>query len=746
MAGSGVIWQSPGPERFLIFLAVWLAWSAAWLGLRRQWFVPATCVLVGVYTTLAVGILPLAATLFFLLACFVLGRLIGDSGPRQDWLLHLLTGLCAILCLVSLLAHFPVNYPAVYAALLALVLLVKPRATAECLRVCGAALRKTPDPMLAVALVPILAHWLVVLKPEVGADALSMHMAVPAYVADHHLWSFDFRHAAWAVMPMGGVWCYTVTYLLGGEFAARLLNLALMVTICAFIYRFARRWVAPATAYLLVALFAATPIVQMVTGSLFVEQFYAVLFIGALAALYEDRAMAAAFLLGSAMAVKLTALPFVLPAAVLLYRRKAALALLAAVAAPPYLYAWWKTGNPVFPFFNHVFHSPYFSQAATIDPRFSEPLTWRTLFDIVFQTHRYWEGQDGSAGFQFLLLPVVLLGFRRDWRFVTLALSGTLLALLAKPNLRYMYPSFAVLTAALAPALPRLGRALWTLCAICVVLNLWFLPSSSWYHKQFCMNPFDRGEAERYLATSAPERLAVSRLNRRYPGESALFLSTMDIAGLRGTAYSDGWHSYLFMQRVTALKTADEVAALFQQLGVRHFVFPNPAGGIPVREAQVRRFLSEYTLPEGEYGGVRLALRATVQNQPPGPAAPGSYDDFDPRILFYAHWNHSPGFDSAANQSITYSEVPDASFQLRFRGSAITWVYTKAFNRGIAQAFLDGRQSAAIDLYSPRIEWQSRMRFAAPANGEHTFEVRVSGKKNSQSSGTFVDVDELVVE
>src|SRR5438552_16487454 len=114
MAGPGVVWQSPGPERMLIFLALLSVWSAAWIRFRPRWFVPATCAFVALYTVAAVGILPLAATLFFLLACFVLGRLL--TGVAD--LLALLTGMCAIMCLVSLLAHFPVNYPATYLAIL----------------------------------------------------------------------------------------------------------------------------------------------------------------------------------------------------------------------------------------------------------------------------------------------------------------------------------------------------------------------------------------------------------------------------------------------------------------------------------------------------------------------------------------------------------------------------------------------------------------------------------------------------
>lgn len=791
------IWQTPGPERFLLFMAVMCIGSAAIILLRPEWLVPLTCGITALYTIAAVGILPPAAAAFFLLACFVLGRLIlpeSDNfrGVAPD-LLALLAGMSAVMWLTAVLAHFPVNYPVTYLAILATVLLVKPRTTATCLGRLSALFRPVQFSsrrdyiMLAVALVPLLAHWLVVLKPEIGDDALSMHLVVPAYVANHHLWSFDFRHFAWAVMPMGGDWCYTVLYLLGGEFAARLLNLALLGVMCAFLYQCALRWVDRPTAFLLAGLFAATPVVQLVTGSLFVETFYATLFFGALAALWQYRSvqhrpalLVSAFLLASALGVKLTALPFVLPAALVLawelvriYRRGeprrlivCATAILA-LALVPYLYAWWKTGNPAFPYLNSIFRSPYFSQVFSPDSRFSEPLTWRTPFDLTFETHRYWEGQDGSAGFQFLLLfPLALMSIRREWRFMewTLAgivVAGTLAGLVLRPNVRYLYPAFPLLTLSIALIFPsvaaRFRYAAWSACAACLAMNLWFLPSSSWYHKTFCLNPFDRHAAESYLAVNAPARLLVDRLNQNNPGENALFLETMDIAGLRGEAYSDGWHSYLFMERVEGLKTEVDVLRLFRGLGLGHFIFPNPEFGAPVREAQVRRFLADFTEPEADRGSLRLSrLRpefaagdpaiAASGDRAPAPAPPGQYDDFDSRILFFAHWSHDPQFESAANHSLTYSDIPDAAFRFKFKGSAICWVYTKALNRGIAETFVDGIPQGEVDLYSATTVWQARTVLTSPDDGEHTLEVRILGKKNRGSSGTFVDVDQLIVQ
>src|SRR5262249_29787531 len=124
---------------------------------------------------------------------------------------------------------------------------------------------------MAVLLFVLLAHWLVALKPEVSADGLSMHLAAPMAGARRSLWPFDFRQYSWAVMPMGGDWAFTGAYLLGGEAAARLLNFALLAVIAAMLRQASLRWLSPAGASLAAALFLSTPLVQLVTGSLFVE-------------------------------------------------------------------------------------------------------------------------------------------------------------------------------------------------------------------------------------------------------------------------------------------------------------------------------------------------------------------------------------------------------------------------------------------------------------------------------------------
>jgi hypothetical protein len=131
---------------------------------------------------------------------------------------------------------------------------------------------------------------------------------------------------------------------------------------------------------------------------------------------------------------------------------------------------------------------------------------------------------------------------------------------------------------------------------------------------------------------------------------------------------------------------------------------------------------------------------------PRDPVPPGRYDDPDPRITLNAAWTRDRQFPDASQHTISYSNIPGASASLAFHGQAITYVYTRASNRGIAEVFIDGARMERRDLYSPRTLWRSQSRYEGLGTGEHVIEVRVTGERNPLASDSFVDIDGLVVE
>ncbi len=731
-----------------------------------------------IYSSIAVGPAAAGAVLYFLCSALIAGRLLFHE--VDDYWLALLAGIGVYVLLIGVMVHFPINYPLVYAGLFGVPLLaVKRWRLRPPTPAAGAVVSLWERAARGIAVFVLLAHWLVALKPEVGADALAMHLVIPSWVAQHHVWPFDFRHLVWSLMPMNADWSFTAVYMLGGEHAARLLNFCLLAVVAALLNSVARRWLSAGTAWLVTALFLSSPVAQLVTGSLFAENFWAAMLFGSALAVwkYKETGTGAYLVLaamtgGTAVASKYAAMTYVVAlacfgAAAARRRRHArivwlALACLLLFAAPPYITAFVKTGNPVYPFANALFRSPFYDTSVSLsDARFRATPGWTTLYDATFYSSRYLEGQNGALGFHYLLLlPLSVLLVGRRWPYAGWVAGATAAVGLAatftyQANLRYAYAAFPLLMVFAAAALSRLRTldlALYraVLCASLAALglNLYFLPTSGWWQKDFAWGAWKgRAEAERYLTASAPVRKLVEYLNREHPGQAVAFFESGQVAGLRGLAYANNWHSDSFVRRLRAAGSAEDCRDLMQELGIRYFVAPSPNSGLTVTESSAEFFLDRFTEPEYRHGPYHVA--GLINDAPPDaalpPAPPGRYDDLNRRIAFHGAWTRGRGFPQASAGGVTYSDAVGASMAFEFTGREVTWVYTAAQNRGMAEVTLDGDVRGRVDLYSPAVTWQAEFTVSGLPMGKHTLAIRVLPEKNAASTGRFVDIDSLVV-
>ncbi len=782
------MWEPAGLLRLGLLAGGYAIWVAAVLFTRPGWFAPATLALTLLFTILSTGLLPVLAVLLFLGSSYLLGALL--LGDRE--LLALPLGIAVWMAVIGVAAHFPVNCPWVYVPVLLIPFAVKPGRTRACLRDCARAfaplrLPRRPDHALAaLAAFPVLCHLLVAIKPEAGTDALAVHLALPARVALLHYWPFDFQHVAWSVMPLGADWCYTAVYLLGGEFAARLLNFSLLVLLVVMVYAASRRFLAPGPAALCAGLLATTPLVQLVTGSLLVENMWAVLLVGVVLALDRFRETlaprwlyAAAVLMGAGLATKFGSTALALPAGafaawVLLTRREqipgaarvaaAAIVLILLFGAPPYVYAYVKTGNPVFPFLNQVFQSRWFDASRNLsDPRYQTPLRFGTPYDVVFHTRKYLEGHDGALGFQYLLLaPLALLVFfRRAPALARLALATaavfSVLTFSGVSYVRYLYPALPLIAVAGAAAWAQFAdsRALFrtTLAALlgAFVLNLYFLPAAGWYHAGFFLNPFNRAEVERYYSEQAPVRKLVEYMNRNHPGAPVAFFSTSDVAELKAPAYVLNWMSPAYSQRVWLMLRPSIYGRYAQSLGISYFIAPSD---VAERELWViRSFLAGYT--EREYAAGRFELRRVQRDAAArwaheddrtvmAPCDAAMIDDTAPHVRYSGTWRHIKDFGEACGRTLAYTDVAGAEASIDFTGTSITYVYTKAFTRGIGEVFIDGVSRGLLDQYSAGIEWRTRAIYGGLAPGKHTLTIRVLHRRSKVAQADDVDIDGFV--
>jgi 4-amino-4-deoxy-L-arabinose transferase-like glycosyltransferase len=251
-------------------------------------------------------------------------------------------------------------------------------------------------------------------------------------------------------MPMGADWAFTGAYFAGGEGAARLLNFSFAVLTCYLLYELIRLYARRDVALASVCLVASTPIAFLETGTLYVENLWVAFLLGALLLALDylrtrssGTLVALAFLAAGAMQCKVIGVIWLAPLLVytgyFAWQRRshrdlaapeiALLAVAFAIAAWPYVNAWLRTGNPVFPFMNALFRSPLYETGASFNnATYNAPLRPWSLYETVWSSGRFIEGADGAAGFQWLLLfPVIALAFTRrrplaQWFCLVLAL------------------------------------------------------------------------------------------------------------------------------------------------------------------------------------------------------------------------------------------------------------------------------------------------------------------------------------
>jgi hypothetical protein len=550
----------------------------------------------------------------FGLASIVLGdvflRLIGVNSPSHTE--RLLAGLGFYGSVVGLIAHFPISYAGAYGVALVLpILLGRSKLLLYWADLKAAFGQQTEDRqpieevLVATAIGALaLTHFAVALMPELGHDALAMHLFVPGHMAARHQWGFDASTYVWAVMPMLGDWLYTFGYMLAGEPAARLTNLGFILVV-GWLVREIALWAGASrrgSAWALL-LFLSTPLTFTESSTLFIESSWAAFILcGALSVfrLYSGARdvrsdiLLAGLMLGFASATKavsLTMLP-ALAVPLLIGIRKwprdglmpaigKGIGLLVLSGGIPYATAWFKTGNPVFPFFNKIFKSPFWPSVNFESPLFQQGFSWDTAYRIAFESGKYLESYPGAGGFQWLLLlcPVlILLAFRKSWAalvLIAVALLGVAMVFHQTSYLRYVFPMLALLCAGIAVVMADTGHwtkhVWWGAGGVAVVLNSMFLFAGSPSYANFSLLGAALSDSARtsFLNSRLPLRNAVVTINQLNDGKSRVaFFSQPMAAGLNSDALYPNWYNHTFQAELFAAKTDGDVAAALTGRGV----------------------------------------------------------------------------------------------------------------------------------------------------------------------------------
>lgn len=606
--GAKIPWEPGGARQALLFSAgYWVVFLAIAAGSRHA----LSLKLVGAFAialALAAGIVPLAAVaLLFASSCALGYGILSRNGRAAlggpDLPLCTATGLGILGTTFSVMALWPINTQATWLVVLAIPLAWQGRAVfalvAGALQQDGRELR-----LRDLALVGLLGNLAAILTalallPEVGNDALAIHLLIAAHVRDFGYWHYDVQRNVLAVMPLSVDFLYAAGYMFGGEVAARLINVGTLFVTLALVFTSVRAVAARRGALFATLLAVATPLAALESATLFIDNAWALFVVASLVAFLQFardgdtvRLVVGGVGFGAALAAKsiaIAALPVVLALLAIGWRdhgarfpwRALGVAIVAglAVALPPYLIALARTGNPVFPLFNAVFRSPLFPAVNGVAyPGSLDPLL---LYRMTFYSDRYLEGLPGSLGFTFLLLgpamlPAALQWGRREGRVLLFGLVTFAAIVVANTAyLRYLYPCVFLLAIAFGATLATvesryglLANALKIAGLCAVAANALFLPAGYAPIRWFDLAAVVDGKArEAHVATWAAARHFVPLLNALPASHGAVaFLGAPPfLAEVRRTAYVDSNYMRPFLGKTAALASETELRRLIRE-------------------------------------------------------------------------------------------------------------------------------------------------------------------------------------
>jgi hypothetical protein len=592
-----------------------------------------------------------------LLSALALGDLITRSASRcsaVDAWAHALVCTVIGLCLWSLttwtLAHFPVNVAALYAVLWSIPVLANRRGLAFYGRVLRDWLFDPAEfrPGVAEVFTGCAAFGFLVIQlavsmwPAVGCDTLNIHLKIMGAMDWHRAYDFDPRLNVMGLVPYFSNWLLAPCYLLGGESAAKLSNGLLFVLTAGGCWIVMRRMSSPTWASLAVAILASTPTCLATIESLFTENAMALSVVAlwtAMVCLNRVESwrwhLGLAILLGYPVLLKpygaLLAAGEGVVLAMWILRRDGSRGLLrhaafmtpvaAAVAAPPYLFAWISCGNPLFPFYNAIFRSPFYAPENLVDRRWIGRFGWDVLYRMTFESNLFCEMAPGGLGLHLLILvPCALLAFlairhRVVWSGLVplVAYGGAMLYLIQYA--RYLVPVFPLaVVLGLAAIETAARRGVWlrrtaflTLIALCGV-NLVLLPTGAWVLRGLPLETaFTAKARDEFVRAMSPYRRAVSCINATSEGDCrAAFLDAPFTAELHGTALLGCWSNPTFSGEVRRVASVKDVYTLIDKWRLTHCVwgteFPAP-----------QRLLFEQALAPIAAGRQKIAFVTVIQ-------------------------------------------------------------------------------------------------------------------------------------
>lgn len=590
------------------------------------------------------------ASLFYLVIFVIASQLIGNKinslilenkNNTSNNISDIFIGIGFYGTLVGILAHFKVNYFFIY-FLMAIIPIIINKSKIIYLfnKFINFKLSDDVGPLPFMAGLLFLIYLIAALMPELGYDALTMHLFIPSTMAERHFWQFNPELYVFSVMPLLGDWIFSFLYILGGEYSVRLFNLSLLMIILIALLGIMKSISNDKRAnYLLVVLVLSFPITFTESSSLFIDMVftgYVVMSSIYLWNIFRESSSNGSknlllFLIffGLAFQTKSIILPLspVFLILLIFYINKykdlklnfIGLSIFIAIAIIPYLTAYIITKNPVFPFFNDIFKSEFYAIERFDNALYHANLGLDILYDITFNSNNFLESGIGAPGFQWLIFfPGMLLYFfyERNLKLIFLIVFSLLLVSIEfkfQTYLRYVFFSFLFLAIPLSLFIAKLidsknvAYKFYIFCfSVSIFLNLSFLTTASPYRDFPALSIFEPHEKEDFLTNFLPIRMMVELVNKiNIKNSPVLVLANPMVAGLRSDALHPIWYNIKIQKLLSSVKNSADMIDFLEKNSVEYII--DDQNWTPYWGTQeIHNLIHSVTHEVAKYGSMRL--------------------------------------------------------------------------------------------------------------------------------------------
>lgn len=652
---SSLPWSAGGGKRYSLYVVISLLSSFFLLQYFKIPFLK--LVIVSFFLIAAVGhsLWALIVALTFFSMSTFLGMLVierfGVAEKATNYIFLTLVGAGVYGTAVGILAHYEVNYYAVYLLMLIMPVLLNFKQASQLFQNIYQLYRKNvefrhasmSDNFLHSVVSSLMLVYLVVaMMPELGSDALAMHLFTASKVSTEHYFSFDTTLYSWSVMPMLGDWIFAIGYMLGGETSVRFINVGFLIILLSLLVKL-MKWAGASNIGITwgKVIFLSTPLVFNVASLSYIDTIWTAYTIAATLLVLEivsekikvnDAMIYISFFLGFSVAGKLLALTFI-PGLFVIFVAQykiwvnefcirtfiLSVVIFLLLASPSYLTALYLTGNPVFPFYNALFKSSQFPDYNfMVSPIHHAAFTYDLIYQAIFNPKSYLTGSVGGAGFQWLILlfPSVIFSIfvknKRAFALFFLALIGFLIVYSQVSYFRYIFPVYVLGIAFIVSVLfstkvnsKGFEYAVILFFFLSALLNMLFLNSAT--HLYYDFDPrvvLSDSRYQTYKYERAPIRRAVDTLNGLNVNKSPVVFLTLPLtAGIQSDVLYTNYYNHKFGEKFLNANNTDLLSKLFRQYKAKYIVLDETMVG-----SQVIDIVNEITNQVAKFGRVSIRV------------------------------------------------------------------------------------------------------------------------------------------